>query len=99
VVIDKDAVLLGLTMAVVDPGLNWKIGITGANGFLIGTIDTGPKQAGQIAREWKPPFPARMAGGIKIISSGTPGDAYLWIWFTYDPAQQPAVYRSEHKWP
>jgi hypothetical protein len=85
-VFDGGCSLAYVIISVVAPGSNWNLTIQDANGnILIPPPDLTP-QAGVIIRDWMPAIPPRMAGGIDIVSAGTPGDIWYWLWLDYSPA-------------
>ena len=93
-VVNKTCYFLALIASAVTPGT---LGITiqdkatSAVNKLLPAIDLTPPvdHSGPLVKDYTPPQPVRMEGGIDIVTAtGGTGEAYLWIWYLFEPDPQ-----------
>lgn len=87
-VLDKTGYFLALIASVVTPGtlaITIQDKATPVNKLLPAVDLTPPGPvSGAIVKDWKPPQPVRMDGGIDIVTAGT-GEAYFWVYYLFEP--------------
>ena len=90
-VLAKTGYFLALIASVVTPGtlaITIQDKATPVN-KLLPALDLTPPGAvsGALVKDYTPPHSVRMEGGIDIVTAGT-GEAYLWIWYLFEPQPQ-----------
>ena len=94
-VIDSTVYLQAIVFNSVNGGTSWLLTIQDKAATphkLIGAFVPAPPSSGSdvLIRDWTPPRPIRMEGGIDIVTSGaTPGDVWVWLWYSMQPEPLP----------
>ena len=92
-VVNQSAYLAYVIFSIVAPGSSWKLTVqdksSPTKNVLIPPFDFTPAgpDAPLVVKEWEPKRPCLMNNGIEILSAGTAGEAFMWVWFVWEPPQ------------
>ena len=88
-VLDSTGYLVALIASEAAPGLSFTIQDKAAtpNKLLAAFVPTLGPDSDLLVKQWTPPQPVRMEGGIDIVSLGA-GEVYLWVWYLFEPEPQ-----------
>jgi hypothetical protein len=87
-VLDSTGYFLTLIASVATPGtlaITIQDKATTPNKLLPGIDLTLGTDSDAIVKDWKAPRPVRMDGGIDIVTTGTGGEVYFWIFYLFEP--------------
>ena len=87
-VLDNTGYLLALILSVATPGtlaITIQDKATTPNKLLPAIDLTLGTDSDAIVKDWKAPQPVRMDGGIDIVTTGTGGEVYFWIFYLFEP--------------
>ena len=88
-VLTKTGYIVGVILTEAAPGLSITIQDKSAtpNKALAGAVGTLGATVESLVKQWTPPQPVRMNGGIDIVALGA-GEVYVWIFYLYEPDAQ-----------
>jgi predicted aconitase len=89
-VLTKTGYIVGVILTEAAPGVSITIQDktpTTPNKVLAASIGTLGATSDALVKQWTPPQPVRMNGGIDIVALGA-GEVYVWIFYLYEPDAQ-----------
>jgi hypothetical protein len=85
----KTGYIVGVILTEAAPGVLITIQDISAtpNKVLAAAVGTIGPTSDSLVKQWTPPQPVRMNGGIDIVALGA-GEVYVWIFYLYEPDAQ-----------